>query len=222
MAKETNKNRIKGNATREKIYEEAFRLFLTMPYELVTVREIEKGLDVTRGAIFHHMKDKRELFKEVIEKYFIKSQNLYEVLGEGFLEKDITLLEFIDIYTSIQEKRINELFVFAGIDKNNADKKVISKMECSYLGLLFNTGYYIDNYNEKMENNYRMDKNTWSFFIQKAIEKGEVKPNTNVKLYGEIFTSIHLGKAFTDAFGNGINLKETKDLFMEIYNKIKV
>lgn len=215
-------NHIKGEQTKEKIYEEAFKLFVSKPYELVTVRYMEKVVGVTRGAIFYHIKDKHELFKEVIEKYFLKHQNPYESIGYDILDKDITLLEYIDIYISRQEARINKLYAFAGIDKNTADKKVISKTDSFYLGLLLSTGYYLDDYNEKMYENYRMDKNTWSFFIQKGIEKGEIKPNTNVRLYGEMFTSIHLGKAFIDSYEKGVDLKETKGLFMEIYNKIKV
>ncbi len=219
MTGETNKNRAKGNATKERIYEEAFRLFMNMPYELVTVREIEKGLDVTRGAIFHHVKDKHELFEAVIDKYFLKSQNIYEIIGDDILDKDLTLLEFINVYVSAIEKKINNLYAFAGV--NTADNKLTAKSDRFYLSLLLNIGYYLDGYDEKMDNIFRMDTNTWSFYIQKAIERGEVKPNTNVKLFGEIFTSIYLGKGFLGSLSNGIDMKSTKELFMEIYNKIK-
>ena len=216
------KNHTKGDNTKEKIYEEAFKLFMSKPYELVTVRDIEKVIGKTRGAIFYHVKDKHDLFQKVIENYFLKHQNIYEVLGKDILEKDMTFLDFIDIYISMEGERLSNLYAFLGVDENNADKKVFAKTNCSYLGLLFNTGYYLDDYNEKMEENYRMDKNTWSFFIQKAIERGEVKPNTNVKLFGEIFSSIYLGKAFVDAFSTGVDAQGAKQLFIELYNKIKV
>ncbi len=123
----------------------------------------------------------------------------------------------------MQEERINRLYAFSEIDKNTADKKIIAKMETSYLGLLFNAGYYFgDCYYEIMENNYRTEKDTWSFMIRKAIENGEIKPNTDVKLFGKIFTSIYSGQRFIDSFGKGIDSKEIKELFMEIYNKIKI
>jgi len=212
----------KGDETKEKIYEEAFKLFMSKPYELVTVSDIEKVIGKTRGAIFYHVKDKHELFEKVIEKYFLKSQNIYEEIGEDIFKKDITLLEFIDIFTSAIEKRFNNLYAFIGIDKANTKKSLLAKANCSYLTLLTNTGYYLDSYNEKMDNIFIMTKNTWSFFIQKAIEKGEVKPNTNVKLFGEIFTSIYTGKSFYDAFSNGVDEKAIKELLIEVYNKIKV
>ncbi len=217
----TRKNHVKGMETKERIYREAFKLFMRMPYELVTVREIEKEIDVTRGSIFYHLKDKRDLFEQVIERYFIKSQNLYERIGEDILEKDITFLEFIDIYITALQKKFDTLYDLAQLNRSTMTLKERSKMESFYLGFILNTGYYLDDYNEKMDANFRIDKNTWSFFIQKAIDRGEIKPNTNAKLFGELFTSIYLGKAFHDSLGKGISVKEIKELFIEIYNKIK-
>ncbi len=213
----------KSTATKNKIYEEAYKLFMSKPYEQVTIEDLEAAIGKTRGALFYHCKDKHELFEKVIEDYFLSSHNTFSVLGEDILEKNITLLEFIDIYTTAQEERINRLYAFCGVDKDNIDKKVMARIDTAYLGLLFNAGYYLDdNYYETMENNYRADKDTWAFFIRKAIDSGEVKPNTNVKLYGKIFTSIYLGQGFIEAFGKGVDIKEIKMLFMEIYNKIKV
>ena len=209
----------KGDKTKEKIYEEAFKLFMSRPYELVTVNEIEKVIGKTRGAIFYHVKDKHELFEKVIDKYFVKSQNIYESIGEDILEKDVTLLEFIDIYCSAIEKKINDLYDFAGINKN--DRNLIAKADRSYLSLVLNTGFYLDGYNEKMESNFRTDANTWGFFIQKAIERGEIKPNTDVRLFGDLFTSIYLGKAYHGSLSKGMDTKDLKDLYLEIYNRIK-
>ena len=69
---------------------------------------------------------------------------------------------------------------------------------------------------------FSIEKNTWSFFIQKGIEKGEIKPNTDVNLFSELFMCIYLGKALKDSFKNGISITELRDLFLGIYNKIKV
>jgi AcrR family transcriptional regulator len=45
--------------TRENILREAFRLLLTENFEKVTIRDIERVTDRTRGAIFYHFKDKQ-------------------------------------------------------------------------------------------------------------------------------------------------------------------
>jgi AcrR family transcriptional regulator len=217
-----NKKRAQGIATKEKLYETAIKVFTTIPYESATVVKLEKAFGLTRGAIFYHEKNKHELFQKVVEKYLISGHNIYEFIGEDILEKDITLLEFINLYTDVQEKRIDSLYAFSGVNKDNIDKKDIVKTECAYLRLLFNAGYYIDNYNETMDNNFRADKDLWTFFIRKAIDRGEVKPNTDAKLCGELLTSIYLGQALHSAFGEGINFQKIKKLYLNEYNKIKI
>ncbi len=234
----------KSIATKEEIYDEAIKLFMSKPYDLVTIEEIEANADKTKGASFYHIKDKHELFEQVMDKYFVRAYNIYEILGEDILDKDIsitkridtdkivnsedilkkdiTLLDFINKYTSVQGERINSWYVYYGQNKDTIDKKIVAKMETAYLGLLFYAGFYLgDDYIDKMGNNFRVTKETWSFFIQKAIEKGEVKPNVNAKLYGEIFTSIWLGQAASKAFEDGVDFKKIRELFMEVYDKIK-
>ncbi|MDR2057408.1 MAG: TetR/AcrR family transcriptional regulator [Dysgonamonadaceae bacterium] len=206
-----------SNNTKEKLYREAFKLFLGKPYELVTVRELEKAIGMTRGAIFYHVKDKETLFKEVIERYYLKKQTLYEKVGENILEQDVSLLEFIEIFVAGVEKTTKEIYAFAG----SPDKITFSNIDRSYISLLLTAGYYLSDFNEKMNNVFQIDRNTWSFFIQRAIEKGEVKPNTDTKLFGELFTYTYLGLALNDALKEGVNAKHLRELLLELYNKIK-
>ncbi len=178
----------KSTATKEKICKEAFKLFISKPYEQVTINELETAIGKTRGALFYHIKDKRDLFAKVFDKYFINNQNIYTVVGENILESGMTLLEFIDIYITAQEKRINDLYVIAEMDESQIAERGISKIESTYLALQLNAGFYLEDYDQKMDMNFKMDRNTWSFFITKAIENGEIKPNTNAKLFGNIFS----------------------------------
>jgi AcrR family transcriptional regulator len=214
---------MKSKDTEDKIYRAAYKLFISKPYEMVTVREMESAINMTRGAIFHYVKDKEQLFREVIERYYLKTQDIYNRVGEDVLEKDITLLQFIDIYIAGVEKTVNKLYTDAGVDKNNLDKQqLMSHLDRFYISLLLNAGFYLNDFVEKMDSLLRIEKNTWLFFIQKGIEKGEIKPNTDVKLFSELFMSIYFGKALRDSLKNGISTTGLKDLFLGIYNKIKV
>jgi AcrR family transcriptional regulator len=209
--------------TEEKIYREAYRLFISRPYELVTISELEKAIGMTRGAIFYYVKDKEHLFREVMERYYLKMQNLYGKVGDDVLKKDIGLLQFIDIFIASHEETIRQLYeLAAGTDENILDKRLIANWDRFYISLLLNAGYYLDTFHEKMDDLLGTYKNTWSFFIRKAIEKGEVMPDTDAKLFGEIFTDIYLGKALNDSLSDGMNTKELKQLFIALYNKIKV
>jgi AcrR family transcriptional regulator len=184
---------------------------------------MESAINMTRGAIFHYVKDKEQLFREVIERYYLKTQDIYYKVGEDILERDITLLQFIDIFIAGIEKTVNKLYTDAGVDKNRLDKQqLMSHLDRFYISLLLNAGFYLNDFIEKMDNLFRIEKNTWLFFIQKGIEKGEIKPNTDVKLFSELFMCIYFGKALRDSLKNGISAIELRGLFLGVYNKIKV
>ena len=63
--------------SRDLILKEAFKLFLQKNVGKVTVPELERVTRLQRGAIFYHFKDKEAIFREVIEKYFFSSLNIF-------------------------------------------------------------------------------------------------------------------------------------------------
>ncbi len=55
-------------ATRAALLKEARAIFATAGYEAAATEEIVKRAKVTRGALYHHFKDKRDLFEAVVEE----------------------------------------------------------------------------------------------------------------------------------------------------------
>ena len=55
-------------ATREALIEAALRLFAERGYADVGTEEIVAHAKVTRGALYHHFEDKRDLFRSVFER----------------------------------------------------------------------------------------------------------------------------------------------------------
>ena len=49
--------------TKEFIIDEAFKLFLDHSYEAVSISDISQAIGFTKGALYHHFKNKEELFK---------------------------------------------------------------------------------------------------------------------------------------------------------------
>lgn len=56
--------------TREYIVDKAYRLFLNHSYEAVSISMISDEIGLTKGALYHHFKNKEELFRAVIDKHF--------------------------------------------------------------------------------------------------------------------------------------------------------
>jgi AcrR family transcriptional regulator len=57
--------------TKEYIINEARKLFLKHSYEAVSIRDISQAIGLTKGSLYHHFKNKEELFKSVIDKSFL-------------------------------------------------------------------------------------------------------------------------------------------------------
>jgi AcrR family transcriptional regulator len=55
-------------ATRAALLKEARTIFASAGYEAAATEEIVKRAKVTRGALYHHFKDKRDLFEAVVEE----------------------------------------------------------------------------------------------------------------------------------------------------------
>ena len=54
--------------TREKILMTALQLFAKDGYEAVSVRNIAEELDITKGALYRHYKNKRDIFDSIVER----------------------------------------------------------------------------------------------------------------------------------------------------------
>ena len=57
-----------SEATRRELIKVARRLFAKRGYAATPIEEIVRGARVTRGALYHHFEDKRDLFQAVFEE----------------------------------------------------------------------------------------------------------------------------------------------------------
>ena len=85
--------------TKEYIIEEAYKLFLNNSYEAVSISDICAEIGFTKGALYHHFKNKEELFKAVIDKYFLFT--MVEVDFETISFKEFNELTIKNIETVI-------------------------------------------------------------------------------------------------------------------------
>lgn len=67
ITKTTNKKVDQGKQTHQTLVKTARSLFSGKGYEKTSTEEVVKEANVTRGALYHHFKGKRELFKAVFD-----------------------------------------------------------------------------------------------------------------------------------------------------------
>ena len=72
--------------TKEKILVAALRLFAVNGYEEVSVSQIAGELDITKGALYKHYKNKRDLFHSIFE--YVCQLDVEHSPKNGIPEKD--------------------------------------------------------------------------------------------------------------------------------------
>ena len=73
--------------TKEKILHTALRLFARNGYEAASVSDIAGELGMTKGALYKHYKNKREIFNSIVERMYqvdAERAKTYEVPEETF------------------------------------------------------------------------------------------------------------------------------------------
>lgn len=73
--------------TKEKILMTALRLFAKDGYEAVSVSAIAGELGITKGALYKHYKNKRDIFESIVEKMYLldaERSRQYEVPEEKY------------------------------------------------------------------------------------------------------------------------------------------
>ena len=76
-------NKIRTERTREKLIETAHGLFVQNGFAATGTPEIVAQAGVTRGALYHHFADKKELLQAVIDRECMAVGAQIEKLGRG-------------------------------------------------------------------------------------------------------------------------------------------
>ena len=102
---------------KEELFSAAFRLFILHGYDGVSFSDIEKATGMSRGAIFHYVDTKQDLFRQVVEMFVIDKQSIDMKIKYG---KDPLLRDFIGAYAQGVKRTMKEVRQIIGEDVSMA------------------------------------------------------------------------------------------------------
>lgn len=191
--------------TKEFIIDEAFKLFLNHSYEAVSISDISNAIGFTKGALYHHFKNKEELFKCVVDKYL----NIHSAITEI---ETVSLSEYIQIGTAEAEKIIRKLFGFTLVYTPMNYMSMFADAFRHYPGYAELKGEFINGEIEKIQK-----------VLENAINSGEIRADINTSVIATNFFSINIGLAGNLVRNNSIeeSISLLKEQNLEFYKLLK-
>ncbi len=197
----------KMDNTKEFIIDKAFELFLNHSYEAVSISEISKAIELTKGALYHHFRNKEELFMAVVDKYLI-----IEELDIN--TNNISLIQFIELCVVKAQDIVS--------------KTVGSSRSFIPLNLL---SFFIDafrhypDFSAKKNDLINSEINKTKKIIDQAIVNGEIRSDINTSVMAEIFFTLNTGIAKNLIHGNmnqKLAIDKLREQLLEFYKLLKI
>jgi AcrR family transcriptional regulator len=192
--------------TREYIIDQAYRLFLSRSYEAVSISEISKAIGFTKGALYHHFKNKEELFKAVIDKY-IPIEKYFAPIEE------VTLMEYIDHSIKSADEIVHSIF-----------GKKTGFIPLSYLSLYIDAFRHYPKFSKEKDRLIQGELEKIRRIIIKSIEKGEIRKDINPDFMAMNLFSLATGMAINlvQNYSTEVAIDMLRNQFYELYKLMKV
>ena len=202
----TNRSVFFMNDTREYIIDESYKLFLNRSYEAVSISVISDAIGFTKGALYHHFKNKEELFKAVIDKYFT-------INGVKVDVDTITLKEYTA--ASIQQTRAILINIFGQEEK-------IAPI--NYLALISNCFRHYEGFAKEKLNFIDNEVANVERIIKNAITRGEIRNDINTRVVALQYFSLSIGLAgdFIRNYSIDSAINTMKEQMNQLYNLLKI
>lgn len=189
------------------IIDVSFKLFMEKSYDKVTVPDIEAATGLTRGSIFYHIKNKKDLFIKVIDKYIVDTQHIKKKMQ---VQKETTLEGFLQKYIKGVKNTMDFMHSLS-----------IENIYKSYFYLIMQATAYYPHFDEKAQDMIDTEKKVWEKIIRQAIQSGEIDKDTNVKETIIRFRCGFLGLAFMKSLTEGLDIDELTEYYTAIYISLK-
>jgi len=198
---------------KEELFATTFRLFILHGYDGVSFSDIEKATGMSRGAIFHYVDTKQDLFRQVIKMFVIDKQSIDMKIKYG---KDSSLHDFIDAYVKGVKRTMKEVKQLIGDD--------VSTALCSraYLNIIQQVASILPDLFMSYQQCMDREQQVWQQVITRAIERREVQSGIDVELLAQTFSTLFYGRAYRDSLTKVLDADLLKCQMLQLYELIAV
>lgn len=200
--------------SREYILSRAFDVFMEKGYDSTSISVLQRELSMSRGAMYRYFKNKEELFLSVIDEYFF---NVFNKLLNGF-DNTLGVKETIDLI-SRRQRIVVASFIRAGFSETTF---------LNYTALLIQAAKHYPDFIKRFREIHGVIRATWEKVLQNAIDKGEIKKETNIKIIATLFTIASSHETSDDEYERDkfasdvfAQIEAKKETMIYLYNLIK-
>lgn len=198
---------------REEILQSALQLFMSMNYERVSLQMITRMVGLTKTGIFNYYPTKLDLFMAVADKYLFNAQNpKYK-----FEASDGTLADFIDKYVAGVERTMAEIVRLGNVRKEDMPGQ---SANAGYFHLFQQVLFYYPGGKAKLHAWIDSEYDLWRAVVRRAVESGEINPETDVEAAVAQFRLMFVGMSFEMSFYEGLDVKQLSARFRYIYKML--
>ncbi len=192
--------------TKDYIIDEAYRLFLRHSYEAVSISVISEAIGLTKGALYHHFKNKEELFKAVIDKHF-------SITSVPVDHTSISLKEFTDASIEHARRILNNIY--------STNEKFVP---IDYLSLIADSFRHYEGFAELKLQFFEDEASRIELIVQRAILTGEIRKDINIHIVAQQFFTLSIGLAGDIIRNRSVQsaIESLSDQLYQLYNLLKL
>jgi len=190
------------NDSRDHILKTAYLLFLQKNYKAVTMKEIVNKSGLSKGAFYHYFSSKEELFKEIVNHYFLK---LLDVDYSRFSQESLQ---------AFYQDVLNNLDNQSPIHMKARKAEKIGGL--NFYALIFEAIRILPDFKAKFFEVHAEERKAWMKIIEIAKAKGEIKPTMADEHVARLFIYTNDGASLSLILNS--NFGKLKEELLPIYN----
>ena len=171
---------------KELIIYKALELYLINGYENVSITDLQSALDMGRGTMYYHFKNKDEIYIEIVNRFFLRPKQ--EILR---LREDTSAPDMIELrYFKFLEENLME------VEQRNINTSNV-------IMLLYSAYHRFPELYRRAHRLYATEQSMWLRAIRNSMIDGDVRRDLPLEETAALFTQIKDGY---DAGRSGVQM----------------